>query len=83
MHINGQSIDTKYIRKVNNSSNWNKDRAFVKALYKLHFTIFRIGISMYKSNFADLKGTVDGKGLHDTRLHSETFNFASIKKVTY
>ena len=83
LHINGQSIDTKYIRKVNNSSNWNKDRAFVKALYKFHFTIFRIGTLMYKSNFAGLKRTVDGKGLHDTHLHSEAFNFASIKKVTY
>lgn len=81
--INGQSIDTKYIRKVNNSSNWNKDRAFVKVLYKFHFTIFRIGTLMYKSNFAGLKRTVDGKGLHDTHLHSEAFNFASIKKVTY
>ena len=55
----------------------------MKAVYKFHFTIFRIGTLMYKSNFANLKGTVDGKGLHDTHLHSETFNFASIKKVTY
>ena len=83
LHINGQSIDTKYIRKVNNLSNWNKDRAFVQALYKFHFTIFRIGSSMYKSNFADLKGTKDGYGLHNSHLHSEAFNFASIKKVTY
>ncbi len=83
LHINGQSIDTKYIRKVNNLSNWNKDRAFVQALYKFHFTIFRIGSSMYKSNFADLNGTKDGYGLHNSHLHSEAFNFASIKKVTY
>ena len=83
LHINGQSIDTKYIRKVNNLSNWNKDRAFVQALYKFHFTIFRIGSSMYKSKFADLNGTKDGYGLHDSHLHSEAFNFASIKKVTY
>ena len=83
LHINGQSIDTKYIRKVNNLSNWDKDRAFVKALYKFHFTIFRIGKLMYESDFEDLDGTVNGKKLHNSHLHSEEFDFASIKEITY
>ena len=83
LHINGQSIGTKYIRKVNNLSNWNKDRAFVQALYKFHFTIFRIGTLMYESDFEDLKGTKDGLGLHNSHLHSEKFDFASIKEITY
>ena len=83
MHINGQSIDTKYIRKVNNLSNWDKDRAFVKALYKFHFTVFRIGKLMYESDFEDLDGTVNGKKLHNSHLHSEEFDFDSIKKITY
>ena len=83
LHINGQSIDTKYIRKVNNLSNWNKDRAFVQALYKFHFTIFRIGSSMHKSDFEDLNGTKNGGNLHNSHLHSEKFDFDSIKKITY
>jgi hypothetical protein len=80
LHINGQSIDTKYIKKDRNLSDWKKDKAFVNALAKFHFRTFRIGDTIYKS-FRGISGVVNGGTLHDSHLHTENFDFNAIKVI--
>jgi hypothetical protein len=80
LHINGQSIDTKYIKKDRNLSDWEKDKAFVNALAKFHFRTFRIGSAIYKS-FRGISGVVDGDKLHNSHLHTENFDFNAIKVI--
>ncbi|OCG23686.1 hypothetical protein A9G11_05610 [Gilliamella sp. wkB108] len=80
LHINGQAIDTKYIKNVNNLSNWDKDKAFAEALMKFHFRRFRIGPLMY-AFFNGIDERKDGGTLHNTHLHTENFDFESINKI--
>ena len=81
LHINGQAIDTKYIKHVNNLSNWDKDREFVNALAKFHFRGFRVGTNILKY-FQNLSvQCIDGGTLHDHHLHTEDFDFESIQKI--
>jgi hypothetical protein len=80
LHINGQSIDTKYIKKDRNLSDWKKDKAFVNALAKFHFRTFRIGKEIYNS-FSGIAGVVNGGPLHNSHLHTENFDFNAIKII--
>jgi hypothetical protein len=80
LHINGQSIDTKYIKKDRNLSDWKKDKAFVNALAKFHFRTFRIGKIIY-SSFSGISGVVNGGKLHNSHLHTENFDFNAIKII--
>ncbi|MWP48043.1 hypothetical protein [Gilliamella sp. Pas-s27] len=80
LHINGQSIDTKYIKKDRNLSDWEKDKEFVNALAKFHFGTFRIGATIYKL-FEGISGIINGGTLHDSHLHTENFDFNAIKVI--
>ncbi|MCX8639025.1 hypothetical protein J3U37_02830 [Gilliamella sp. B3172] len=80
LHVNGLSIDTKYIKKVKNLTDWGKDKEFVKALAKFHFGMFRIGKDIYDL-FKDISGAVNGYRLHNSHLHTENFDFNTIKII--
>lgn len=81
LHVNGESIDNKYIKNVNGLSNWDKDKTFVRALSKFHFQKFRIGSSMLP-HFSGITGCVNGGTLHNSHLHTEDFKFSAVKQVT-
>ncbi len=80
LHVNGESIDTKYIKKVKNLTDWEKDKEFVNALAKFHFGTFRVGKEIYNL-FKDISGAVNGKKLHNSHLHTENFDFNTIKII--
>ena len=80
LHVNGESIDTKYIKKVKNLTDWEKDKEFVNALAKFHFRTFRVGKEIYNL-FKDIPGVIDGKKLHNSHLHTENFDFNTIKII--
>ncbi|MCX8711339.1 hypothetical protein J3U57_02235 [Gilliamella sp. B3464] len=80
LHINGLSIDTKYIKKVKNLTDYKKDKEFVNALAKFHFRTFRVGKEIYNL-FKDISGTKNGGDLHNSHLHTENFDFNTIKII--
>lgn len=80
LHVNGESIDSKYLKKVNGLASWEKDKIFVRALAKFHFKKFRIGTNMI-SEFSRISGCADGGGLHNSHLHSENFDSSAVKVI--
>lgn len=72
LHVNGESIDTKYFWKL------EEDQKFIDTMMFFHFGERKVGNDPY---FKKLKNTSDGGDLHDDHLHSGNFDVTKVKII--
>lgn len=72
LHVNGESIDTKYLWKLQD------DQKFIDTMMFFHFRERKVGNDAY---FTKLQNTSDGGDLHDDHLHCGNFDIRKINVI--